>query len=535
MANLRPYQHQAITALYDWFRRNPTGHPCVVMPTGSGKSHVIAHLCHDAITSWPDTRVLLLTHQKELLEQDAEKLLAVWPDAPLGIYSASVGRKDLDQITFAGIQSVRSRAKDIGHVDLVIIDECHLVSHGEMGSYRKLLAALVDINPDMRVVGFTATPYRLGHGLITDAPAIFSDLIEPTSVLDLINSGYLSPLRSKQTDHHYDLVGLHKRGGEYIEKELSERVNTDAQNVEVVDEIINRGRDRKTWLLFCSGVDHAYAVAARLRERGITAETITGETAKATREALLRDFKAGKIRALTNANCLTTGVDVPAIDLIALLRPTMSPGLYVQMVGRGMRLAEGKTDCLVLDFAGAVRTHGPITDVRPPGKKGTGEAPMKACPKCHELIYLSVMSCPACGYEFPPPAAKPPPKLYDDDIMGISPLTMRVTSWRWDVYTSRASGKVMLRISYYGGLMQEPVREYLPVTHDGYAGRKAIEMAAILARSAGADIVEVHDLEQVAKVMSESTPPVIVEYKKDGKFHRIKRRIWNVTASSNAA
>lgn len=532
---LRAYQRKAIDMLYAWFERHEAGNPCVVMPTGSGKSIVIAELCRDALQKWPETRVLMLTHQKELIEQNAEKLRALWPDAPLGIYSASVGRKDFDQITFAGIQSVRSKAKEIGHVDLVMIDECHLVSHGEMGSYRNLLAALVDINPDMRVVGFTATPYRLGHGLITDSPAIFSDLIEPTSVLDLINSGYLSPLRSKRTDNNYDLVGLHKRGGEFIEKELAERVNTDAQNVEVVDEIINRGRDRKTWLVFCSGIDHAYAVAARLRERGITAETITGETAKASREALLRDFKAGKIRALTNANCLTTGVDVPAIDLIALLRPTMSPGLYVQMVGRGMRLAEGKTDCMVLDFAGAVRTHGPITDVRPPGMKGTGEAPMKACPKCHELIYLSVMACPACGYEFPPPAAKPPSKLYDDDIMGISPLTMRVTSWRWDVYTSRASGKVMLRISYYGGLMQEPVREYLPVTHDGYAGRKAIETAAILARSAGADIVEVHDLEQVARVMSASTAPAIVEYKKDGKFHRIKRRIWNVTANSNAA
>ena len=112
---LRPYQHKAITQLYDWFDRNPTGNPCIVLPTGSGKSHIIAHLCHDMLTTWPETRVLMLTHQKELIEQNAEKLLAVWPDAPLGIYSASVGRKDLDQITFAGIQSVRRQAIPLRH------------------------------------------------------------------------------------------------------------------------------------------------------------------------------------------------------------------------------------------------------------------------------------------------------------------------------------------------------------------------------------------------------------------------------------
>ena len=534
MANLRPYQHKAITQLYDWFERNPTGNPCIVLPTGSGKSHIIAHLCHDMLTTWPETRVLMLTHQKELIEQNAEKLLAVWPDAPLGIYSASVGRKDLDQITFAGIQSVRRQAKTVGHVDIVMIDECHLVSHHDTGSYRKLLAELKEINPALRVVGLTATPYRLGHGSITDEPAIFSDLIEPTSVLDLVQANYLSPLRSKMTHYSYELDGLHKRGGDYIEKELAERINTDGQNVEVVDEIINRGRDRRTWLVFCSGVEHAYAVADRLRNRGISAETITGETPKATRESLLSDFRAGRLRALTNANCLTTGVDVPGIDLIALLRPTASPGLYVQMVGRGMRLAEGKSDCLVLDFAGAVKAHGPITDVRPPGKAGQGEAPLKACPECNELLHLSVMHCIACGYEFPPPP-KPKPKLHDDDIMRIAPFQMRVTDWRWDKHISRTSGLEMLRISYYSGLTNDPVREYMPVRHEGYAGRKAVETVAILARSAGADVFEIDDLTELAQVLSRSTPPAIVEYKRDGKFHKVVRRIWNVTLTSSAA
>ena len=160
---LRDYQRKSIDMLYAWFERHETGNPCVVMPTGSGKSIVIAELCRDSLQSWPETRVLMLTHQKELIEQNAEKLRALWPDAPLGIYSASVGRRDFDQITFAGIQSVRSKAKEIGHVDLVMIDECHLVSHANVGSYRRLLDDLLAINPALRVIGLL--PRRIASGM----------------------------------------------------------------------------------------------------------------------------------------------------------------------------------------------------------------------------------------------------------------------------------------------------------------------------------------------------------------------------------
>jgi DNA repair protein RadD len=144
------------------------------------------------------------------------------------------------------------------------------------------------------------------------------------------------------------------------------------------------------------------------------------------------------------------------------------------------------------------------------------------------------MKCTACGYEFPPPP-KPKPKLHDDDIMRIAPFQMRVTDWRWDKHISRTSGLEMLRISYYSGLTNDPVREYMPVRHEGYAGRKAVETVAILARSAGADVFEIDDLTELAQVLSRSTPPAIVEYKRDGKFHKVVRRIWNVTPTSNAA
>ena len=242
---LREYQQRAIDMLYAWFEAGGRGNPCLVLPTGSGKSHIVAALCKDALQNWPETRVLMLTHVKELIEQNAEKMRLHWPGAPMGIYSASIGKKQLGEpITFAGIQSGRSKARELGHIDLVIIDECHLVNHKDEGGYRKLLGELKAINPALRVVGLTATPYRLGHGLITDKPALFDDLIEPVSIEELIFKGYLSTLRSKVTKARLGTSGVHKRGGEFIESELQAAVDTDDNNQRVVREVIDLAGDR---------------------------------------------------------------------------------------------------------------------------------------------------------------------------------------------------------------------------------------------------------------------------------------------------
>ena len=530
---LRDYQQRAIDQCYSWMRQND-GNPCIVIPTGGGKSHIIAALCKDALQSWPETRILMLTHVRELIQQNAEKMRMHWPNAPMGIYSAGLGKRNLGEpITFAGIQSVRTKAERIGHVDLVIIDECHLVGHKDEGGYRTLLDDLAAINPALRVIGFTATPYRLGHGMITDKPAIFDALIEPVSVLELIEAGHLSVLRSKHTALELATDGVHKRGGEFIESELQAVVNTRANNAAIVREVIERGADRKAWLFFCAGVAHAQDVAAMLAAEGINAACVTGDTPKAERDCILQDYKAGKIRALTNANVLTTGFDHPGIDLISMLRPTLSPGLYVQMAGRGLRIAPNKDDCMVLDFAGNVSRHGPITNVIPPAKVGEakGEAPIKVCETCGEICHASARVCPACFAPFPEPE-KAPLKLHDDDIMGFEPREMRVKEWSWDVHTSRTSGREMLRVSYYGGLSDPVVREYLPVLNFGYAGEKAMQTLAVCARGAGVAMVTrgVGDdsgwLAAVANAMHSGAPPAAIGYTMDGKFHRVTERTW---------
>ena len=532
--SLRPYQQKAIDDLYTWMQKND-GHPCLVLPTGSGKSHIVAHLCKDAVQSWPETRILMLTHVKELIEQNAQKLRSVWPNAPMGIYSAGLGRRDIDTITFAGIQSVRNKAEKIGRVDLIIVDECHLISHKAEGGYRTLINRLIEINPYLRVIGLSATPYRLGHGYIHQGDGLFDDLIEPVTIAELVADGYLAKLSSKVTGNTLDVTGVHKRGGEYIEKELQAAVDTAVVNRTVVGETIRLAGDRKAWLFFCAGVDHAYHVRDELREQGIVAETVTGDTPKTERDAILGAYKRGQIKALTNANVLTTGFDYPDIDLIVMLRPTMSPGLYVQMAGRGMRLKSHTDHCLVLDFAGVVKQHGPITYVQPPSAskeiKGETEAPVKVCDNCHELVHPSAKICPACQHPFPEPEKKPL-ILHDDDIMGLENPKLEVTRWFWVTHTSRATGKEMIKVTYYGALSDKPVSEYVPLLHEGYAGQKAMALIASISRKSGIKLPDEGTLKDLCDLLNEAKPPATVEYKKNGKFYDIIRRAWHETTKA---
>lgn len=518
---LRPYQRKAIDMTYDWLRAND-GHPCLVLPTGAGKSVVIAELCREAVQNYPETRILMLTHVKELISQNYEKMRSLWANAPIGIYSAGLNRKELSEpITFAGIQSIRTKADQVGHVDLVIIDECHLVGHKDEGGYREFLKALEVINPAVRIIGLTASPYRLGHGLITEKPAIFDDLIEPVSIEELQALGYLSNLKSKVTGSKLDVSGVHKRGGEYIESELQEACDTDVKNRSVVDEVILRAENRKAWLFFCAGVDHAVHIKETLIEKGIVAEVVTGKTPSGERSRILADFKYGKIRALTNANILTTGFDYQDIDLIAMLRPTMSPGLYLQMAGRGFRVKSHTDHCLVLDFAGVIEQHGPVTAIRTPNKKeeGNGVPPSKECPECGEIVAAQLRECP-CGYVFPVKDKDDVLELRHDDIMGKDLPEMEVYHWDWKIQVSKASGKEMLVVTYYGGLSTTPIREYLCIYHDGFAGSKAKKLLIEIARNAG-----VTDLTDT-KNLDKGRCPIKITYQKDGKFTRVIERIW---------
>jgi len=301
MLKLRPYQQSAIAAIYSYFE-DKNGNPLVVIPTAGGKSLVMASFIDGVLKAWPDQRILVVTHVRELIAQNHAEMLGLWPEAPAGIYSAGLGRRDAEaRILFAGIQSIHRRAAEIGHCDLILIDEAHLIPGKASTMYRRFLDAMKAINPKLKVIGLTATPYRLDSGMLHEGEnALFTDIAYEVSVRDLITAGYLSPLMSKQPKTKLDVTGVGTRGGEFIARDLEKAVDQDAITKAAVSEIIVYGKDRKSWLAFCSGVSHATHVAEEFRRCGISCATIFGDTPKDERDRIIADFKAGKIRALAS-------------------------------------------------------------------------------------------------------------------------------------------------------------------------------------------------------------------------------------------
>lgn len=474
MLTLRPYQQAAITAIYGYFQTH-TGNPLVVIPTAGGKSLVMAYFIEGVLKAWPDQRILIVTHVRELIAQNHAEMIGLWPDAPAGIYSAGLGKREAQaRVLFAGIQSIHRRAAEIGHTDLVLIDEAHLIPGKSSTMYRRFLDALKEINPALKVIGLTATPFRLDCGMLHEGQnALFTDIAYEAPVRELIDAGYLSPLVSKQPATRLDVSRVGTRAGDFIASDLAAAVDQDAITRAAVAEIIEHGRDRKSWLAFCSGVEHARHVAEEFDRQGISCRTIFGDTPKDERDAILAAFKRGEIRALASMGVLTTGFNAPGVDLIALLRPTQSAGLYVQMVGRGTRLAPGKENCLVLDFAGNVRRHGPIDLVRPkrPGDGGGGEAPTKACPDCDSIIALSSMECPDCGYVFPAKEVKIAPTAATLPVLSPkAPQWVAVSNLSYSRHDKRG-GRPSLKVTYSCGLTT--YQEWICFEHQGYARRKA--------------------------------------------------------------
>lgn len=539
---LRDYQKKAIYKTYEWLSKN-SGNPCIVAPTGSGKAWICAGLCEDVLHNWPGRKILVLSHVRELLVQDAEKILQVWPEAPLAIYSAGLGTKETDTITVAGIQSIWRKGKELGHIDLVIVDEAHLIQNQDQGMYRTLLSDLEDINPHMRVIGLTATPYRLGQGLLTEGDdAIFDALIESTTIEELIKRGFLARLTSTFTDMKINVEGVKKVQGDFEKQELEERVNNLNNNTRIVQETIRRAGNRRAWLIFCVSVAHAEALRDEFIAHGVNAATITGKTSSAERERIFEEFKAGKIKALTNVGVATTGFDYPDIDVIVMARPTLSPGLFVQMSGRGMRVKSPghPQDCLVLDFAGNIERHGPLTKIIPPRRtipksrraqqENIGEM-FKLCPKCRKAVLRRARECPNCGHQFMELAEL----NTTQDIMGGAEATqhMEVRSWYWRVIYSKKDKIPMIRVDFYGDdLNQGPKQLFLKFLHEGEPSVKAYRNLKKLLQGVklpeSEEIKGARELHILADTIKEHySPPTWVDYKQNGNFANVVNFGWD--------
>ena len=340
----------------------------------------------------------------------------------------------------------------------------------------------MNLLPDLRIVGFTATPYRLESGRLDDGEgSIFDKTVYSYDIGQGVDDNWLAPLVSRATGQIIDVSGVARRGGEFVAGALERAANIDAVTQAACDEIVTRGSDRRSWLAFCAGVDHSYAVRDALRQRGVSVETVTGETSKGERDAHIRAFREGRLRCLTNANVLTTGFDAPSLDMIAMLRPTLSTSLYVQMCGRGTRLADGKRDCLVLDFAQNVRRHGPVDAVtvapRVSEKSDVGKVSIdavqaKVCPSCEMLVSIRVYTCTYCGHEWEKPAPKHEAKA-DRDAAVMSRELRDAWLPVQHVFAAPHEGPsgLSLRIEYTVGFTT--YREWVLIGRPGYAGAKA--------------------------------------------------------------
>ncbi len=357
MFELRPYQKDSVRAVVEHFRGS-SDPAVVVLPTGAGKSLVIAQLARLA-----RGRVLVLAHVKELVEQNHAKYQAY--GNPASVFSAGLKRKEsTEQVVFGSVQSV---SRNLEHFTqgftLLVIDECHRLSLDQDSQYQRVIEHLRQHNPDLKILGLTATPYRLGlgwiyryhhHGMVRGEPdCFFHDCIFELPLRLMVKQGYLTPPNQvdgaiAQYDFSSCAPGI---GGHYSEADLNRVVrNAERATAQIISQLIDAAQQRQGVMIFAATVDHAREIIGYLPEG--EAALVLGETEGRQRDLMIDAFKARELKYLVNVSVLTTGFDAPHVDLIAILRPTESVSLYQQIIGRGLRLSPNKTDCLVLEFAG---------------------------------------------------------------------------------------------------------------------------------------------------------------------------------------
>lgn len=574
---LRKYQTEAVDALYHYWSvgniddldAGYIGNALLDLGTGLGKSLIIAEVVRTLIEDYPGSRVLMAVHIRELIEQNYKQLMALWPEAReiTGVYSAGMGlREHGDRITYGGIQSIFDKP-EIDEYDLLIVDEAHRIPKDGFGRYLTLIKRLKQSRPHMRIVGLTATPYRLDSGRLDQGrDRLFHQIVYSYGLGPGIADGWLSSLRSRSgvAAGQIDVSGVKKTGGEFNSGQLeAAALRTGVVQAACADivrkakggEPIKPGSEiiepaRKSWLLFATGIDHAHAIAGELRRLGVNVATIFGDTPKAERDHVIGTFRRGELTALINVGVLTEGFDAPGVDLICLLRPTLSTGLYVQMVGRGVRKAPGKGDCLVLDYAGNVKRHGPVDDVR---ENIQGQVHARECPECHTLNKKTAKFCAHCGYEWPEPKTAEPRERTikheakpEQEISILSgrtlppgyeaPIDVKVSAWSCARWASRNAGSPdTLRVAYSANY--KIYFEWVCFGHpkNSYPRNKAVDWwrQAITAGGAlrGALTEERSrdcptSIDEAIQRWSELTMPATIRVRKEGQYFKVVGKLF---------
>ena len=534
---LRDYQSRAVTDLFAWWTKHQEDHdiPLLVLPTAAGKSVICAEIVRQMWDQWPlfHPRTVVLVPSKELAEQNAAKLRALLPpNISVGFVSASLGTKKYSaDVIVATIGSIHKASHLLGNIKAVVIDEAHLVSQkaGDAGMYRTFLSKLGELC-EFRTVGMTATPFR-GNGVwLTDGDEpLFTGIASRVSMRELLDAKFIAPLvPPDRIETRIDASHVGIANGDYKIGELSREVEKYLSKVAA--EAIKIASERKKWIAFTPSVKNAESLADKLNSLGIVSAVVCGETPKQEREDLIRQFKEHQIHCLVTVLALSVGFDVPDVDCIIWCRPTRSPVLYVQGMGRGTRIADGKTDCLVLDFTDTVERLGPVDTIQGRAKKrsGTQEAPYSICPDCGERNAPAALICIHCGGQIREEEAKPLDAKVSLAALLSNQASISELIWhdvtRVDYGLHRKEGKPdSLRVDYYAGLLRVAT-EWVCFSHIGYARQKAEnwwmrrEKKSMPSGTQEAlEWLEFHNIEE----------PVRIATRKNGKYTEVKDYEFN--------
>ncbi len=480
---LRPYQAAAIKAIWNHIF-NSKGYPLIVAPVGAGKSLIMAEFIRQVQERYDRTKIIVLAHDKELLVQNAEELRQQYPQANYGFYCSGLNQKKLiNDITFASIQSIHDKATALDETrrpNIIIVDECHTIPHNDETRYRRFINDCEQLNPKMKVIGLTGTPYRSDSGHLCEGKgALFESVAYEIPIAWMIDEGFLVKPTVPRTNTVMDTSGVKTRNGDYIESQLQAAIDKQDVTEACVKEIVEHGVNRKRWLIFTAGTDHCEHVTIEIQKHGIKCQGIHSKQSAADNREAVAAFRRGDIQCLVNVAMLTTGFNVPEIDLLAFMRPTRSPVLYVQCIGRGIRpvyasgmplqtkeerlaaiAASDKSDCMVLDFGGVIDALGCIDDIKvtkrqsdfEPKPKDEKKEQFRICPACGEPNAMNAKHCVPCGFQLiadvvtlSESADKKSALLSAD----VEPEEMTVIDWTLIRYKKNEEKQPVLKVVYH--------------------------------------------------------------------------------------
>lgn len=415
MLKLRDYQVHAIKALFEYLRATAgrtDANPLIQIPTGGGKSLIQANIFYNMINICPTVRILALCHSTEIIKQNHDEFIGYTNFQDTGIYCGKLKRKDSSQILFSSIQSIAKSDLSSSRIDFIFIDEAHLCNNKMSGQYRHFIEEARKWNPKLRIVGMTATPWRMDGGcLLHGEERLFTHIVDRVSIRRLVKEKYLSSITTPDTPFvnaiDYSELKINRAKNDYTQKSSGEAVSKSLPVI--LPELIEYTKDRNHVLLFCPTLAVCDELQAYLEKEGCSCAQFIGSTSETDRKIIKQKFEAGEIKYLISVDAITTGFNAKCVDCLVCLRPTKSSSLWIQIVGRGMRIYPDKEDCLLLDYGQNVSRHGSLEEIEAPAHKVKRKSKgttielfyVKTCISCNQEIPLSAKSCPECGHNFP--------------------------------------------------------------------------------------------------------------------------------------